>query len=324
MSPSAVSAARASPSAPHGYDASEYGRVQPPEPPAVLRRHPQWVLWQWETRAGEATKVPYGVHTGRRADVRDPEARGTYAAARRALLAGGGRYAGLGFVFTPEDPFCGVDLDGALDAGGTVLQWAKEILDRLSTYAEISPSGRGVKLFLRGSLARAAAASEAGQGRVRHRRSGLGPGGTGSVELYDEGRFFTVTGKRLDGSPAAVARRQAELDLLYRELFPPPKPPPQRHRRVGRGTADDETILRRALAAANGAKFARLWAGDASAYGGDESARDAALCACLAFYTQDPAQVERLVNRSGCRREKWDARPDYRQRTIRFALGGAA
>jgi primase-polymerase (primpol)-like protein len=74
------------------------------------------------------------------------------------------------------------------------------------------------------------------------------------------------------------------------------------------------------MAAANAAKFARLWKGDASDYGGDESARDAALCACLAFYTRDPLQLERLVTRSGCRRDKWDARPDYRERTIRFAL----
>lgn len=315
---------RAARRAPSPSPATSLGPAVIPAPPAELGRLPQWVLWRWETRAGKTTKVPYAVRTGRRADVRDPAARDTCEAAQAALRAGGARYAGLGFVFTPDDPFCGVDLDGALDAWGRLLPWARALVDRLSTYAEVSPSGRGVKLFLRGNLARAAEAAR-GDGRVRHRRSGLGAGAAGAVEFYDDRRFFTVTGRRLAGSPPAVAERQLELNLVYRELFPPPAPPPPRNHFAGWGTpSDDETILRRARAAGNGAKFARLWAGDASAYGGDESARDAALCACLAFYTRDPEQVERLVTRSGCRREKWDARPDYRQRTIRFALSGAA
>jgi primase-polymerase (primpol)-like protein len=284
--------------------------------PAELRAFPQWVLWRWEERAGGPTKAPCSARTRTRTDVRDPKGWSTYAKARRVLRDAPRRFAGLGFVFTALDPFCGIDLDNSLDPNRKVLRpWARAIVDRLATYAEVSPSGRGVKLFLRGCLADAAGGTP-----VRHCRRGLGDDGRGSIELYDERRFFTVTGERLvlRTSLRKVAHRHAELTALYRELFPPPAPHPDLP--PPRASADDDTILRRATAAANGAKFLRLWAGDASAYGGDESARDAALCACLAFYTRDPKQIERLVFRSGCRRPKWEQRSDYRERTVRFVL----
>lgn len=288
--------------------------------PRELQAVAQWVVWRWEMRNGQRTKVPCDATTGRRADVRDPAAWSSYAAARRALKQSGERFAGVGFVFTPLDPFCGIDLDNAVDEhSGELLPWSRPIVERLATYTELSPSGRGVKLFLRGRLP-ARGDSAAGGGRLRHSRRGFGEDGRGSVEVYDERRFFTVTGRRVVEPPAvsAVADRHAELEAWYRELFPEPA----RRLTAARAAAvlDDDVVIQRAMRAANGSKFARLWAGDASAYAGDKSARDAALCACLAFYTRDPRQIERLVSRSGCARAKWEERPDYRERTVRFAL----
>ena len=288
--------------------------------PRELQAVAQWVLWRWEIHDGQRTKVPCDARTGRRADVRDPAAWSSYGAARRALKKSGERFAGVGFVFTPLDPFCGVDLDNAVDEhSGELLPWARSIVERLATYTELSPSGRGVKLFLRGHLPAGGDPAPRG-GRPRHSRRGFGEDGLGSVEVYDERRFFTVTGRRVGEPPvvSVVADRHAELEAWYRELFPEPA-----RRLTAARTAvvlEDDVVLQRAMRAANGSKFARLWAGDASAYAGDESARDAALCACLAFYTRDPRQIERLVSRSGCARAKWEERPDYRERTIRFAL----
>jgi putative DNA primase/helicase len=287
-------------------------------PPIALRRVPQWLVWRFVERNGRTTKVPFNSRTGRAADVRDAAAWSTYSTARRACRAGG--YTGIGFAFTRHDPFCGIDLDHAIDGHGNPLAWAGPIVRRLATYAEVSPSGRGVKLFCRATLPRTGEKT-GDRGYTRHRRSGMGDDRSGIVELYDVNRFFTVTGHRLSSTAyATVANRQAEVESLHRELFA------VRSHRVKptdcRFDASDEAILKRALAAANGAKFAKLWAGDASAYNGDESARDAALCACLAFYTSDPFQIERLFARSGCLRPKWETRSDYRERTIRFALSG--
>jgi putative DNA primase/helicase len=82
---------------------------------------------------------------------------------------------------------------------------------------------------------------------------------------------------------------------------------------------DDETVLRLALNARNGEKFGRLFAGDTSGHAGDDSRADLALCGILAFWTQDPEQIDRLFRRSGLYREKWE-RADYRERTIQKAI----
>ncbi len=288
-----------------------------PDLPAELTAVPQWVLWRREDRHGRPTKVPYAAATGRRADVTDPAAWAAFPVARAALLAGQGRYAGLGFAFAAGGPFCGVDLDDAITPAGTLLPWAARIVAALDTYAEVSPSGRGVKLVCRGRLRPGA------DGRTRHKRVGLGPDRAGSVELYDGRRFFTLTGRLVPGwpGPVTVAARQRTLDALCRELFPPPRPVTvvRRTSPAGSDGGPDDAVLARA-AAAGGIRFERLWAGDAAPSGGDRSARDAALCASLARFTRDPAQIERLVSRSGCNRPKWTDRPDYRDRTIRFAL----
>ncbi|MDQ3641210.1 MAG: hypothetical protein M3450_07050, partial [Actinomycetota bacterium] len=84
----------------------------------------------------------------------------------------------------------------------------------------------------------------------------------------------------------------------------------------------DDEVVARARAASNGAKFSALLdRGDTGPYGGDDSAADLALCALLAFWTRDPAQLDSLVRRSGLYRPKWE-RTDYRERTIARALEG--
>ncbi|HRT12748.1 MAG TPA: DUF5906 domain-containing protein [Methanoculleus sp.] len=80
----------------------------------------------------------------------------------------------------------------------------------------------------------------------------------------------------------------------------------------------DAEIIEKCQSADNAAKFNALWRGDISGYGSHSEA-DLALCTILAFYSQDPAQLERLVRQSGLYREKWD-RTDYVTRTISKAL----
>jgi putative DNA primase/helicase len=237
-----------------------------PELPAELTAVPQWVLWRREDRHGRPTKVPYAAATGRRADVTDPAAWSTFATAAAALTAGRTRYAGLGFAFATSGPFFGIDLDDAITPAGLLLPWATATLARLDTYAETSPSGRGLKLVCRGRL------RPGPDGRTRHKWVGIAPDRTGSVELYDGRRFFTLTGRTVPGQPGPlpVADRQRELDDLCRELFRTPRPVTAA-RRAGPAGPDggpDDAVLARA-AAAGEARFNRLWGGDAAAHGGD-------------------------------------------------------
>ncbi|MDP9477886.1 MAG: AAA family ATPase [Actinomycetota bacterium] len=120
-----------------------------------------------------------------------------------------------------------------------------------------------------------------------------------------------------------IPERQAELDALARKYLSDPKPEPNTNGHAGYHPleASDEEIIGLCRKAKNAAKFADLYdAGDATAYDGDDSSADLALMSILAFYTQDPAQLERIFSDSALgRRRKW-GRADYRQRTINRAL----
>jgi putative DNA primase/helicase len=141
-------------------------------------------------------------------------------------------------------------------------------------------------------------------------RGALPPGRrrTGHVELYDAGRFFTVTGRPLAGTPSTIEARPEALAALHADLFPPvsaspvpgrPEPP----------DLDDEAIIDVILRSRAGARFARLWDGEWEALGyASHSEADLALCSLIAFFTgSDAARVDHLFRRSRLYREKWDA-----------------
>ena len=173
--------------------------------PAGLRELDQWVCWSHE----RGTKVPKIAGTVRRASSADPKTWRSFEECVEAATKYPGRYAGVGFVFSREDPYAGVDLDDVRNPEtGVLTERASEIVARLDSYAEVSPSGAGVKLWVRAKLARAKKK----------------PG----VEVYPHGRYFTVTGRMLAGSRSAVGERQAELETLVREEFPEPEREPTR------------------------------------------------------------------------------------------------
>lgn len=171
--------------------------VNPESIPEELQHRDQWVCWRWESRGDAWTKVPLDPATGRRAATDNAATWGSFAAAlaryRRDSLAG------VGFVFTAADPFAGVDLDDCYDpATGARAPEAGEIVSALGTYTERSPRGRGLKLIVRAALPE-------GRGRRDARRG---------IEMYDRGRFFTITGAPLDGYRLPCAERQDALDTL--------------------------------------------------------------------------------------------------------------
>jgi hypothetical protein len=116
-----------------------------------------------------------------------------------------------------------------------------------------------------------------------------------------------------------IAERTAELAAFYAETFGADAKDRSPLSGAGSAGLSDDDVIARAREAANASKFLTLWAGDTSAYGGDDSAADLALLSLLAFWTQDADQLDRLFRRSGLYREKWD-RSDYRLRTINKAL----
>jgi primase-polymerase (primpol)-like protein len=262
--------------------------------PDALTAYGQWVGWRSEKRDGKQTKIPIDPATGQYASSTDPETWGGFEAAANVVERGDG--AGVGFVFTDEDPFVGVDLDDCRDPeSGEPAHWAAEIIETLNSYTEVSPSGTGYHVLVRGTLP---------EGRNRH----------GNVELYETARYFIVTGAYL-GRQRMIHERTEELAAVHRkhvaqtpedtggevlEAVSPGTPT------ASSGSVDlsDDDLLEKARSAQNGQKFSALWRGDTSGYDSHSEA-DMALCCLLAFWTgRDGRRVDRLFRESGLLRGK--------------------
>lgn len=268
--------------------------------PEALRKLDQWVLWRLTTRHGRVTKVPFD-RFGNRAAVNDPSTWCDFDSALQALREG--QASGIGFVIAEHDSVVGIDLDRCVDKeSGEVAPWAVEITERLDTYTEISPSGTGLHLLMVGQIPRNVKQSK--------------PRG---IEVYDESRFLTVTGLCVR-NPGVLNEPGETLATWYGETFPLPES------LVGQGPVrrspemEDDEVLELALNAKNGDRVRRLWEGDTSGHDHDPSTADAALLSHLAFYTQDPEQLDRLFRRSNLTREKWEERADYQDRTLAFVF----
>jgi len=280
--------------------------------PVELLERDQWVVWRLEQRNGKPTKVPYSaIRRGARAAANDPATWSNFVAVRKAAEG----MNGVGYVFAPDDPFCGVDVDGCRGPDGSLDPRAQAIVERLASYTEVSQSGRGVHVLVRA--------------RKPGERSRVG-----SVELYDRGRFFAVTGEHLIGTPSTIEQRQDELEVLYRELFPESvtnskaahNADPWGDVRAGSCLVDEE-VLERMFSSRAGGKIRRLWAGDWSGHA-SQSEADAALCAHLAYWAScDPVRMDELFRQSALYREKWDrelhggGEATYGRRTIEYAIG---
>jgi NrS-1 polymerase HBD domain len=279
----------------------------PASVPLELRERHQWVVWRYVVRGGKPTKVPLNPKTGGEAKSTSPPTWSSFADAVHSL-GEGSIFAGVGFVFSPDDPFTGIDLDDCI-VEGKLVPAAQQIVDAFGTYTEVSPSGNGVKMIVRGRKPQGA--------RCKSKTIE----GFKETEVYDAKRFFTLTGRRLPGTPESIADGQVALDDLCRRLWPPkqrrtlPVPTP--------GTSaipDDQSLLTRMFRSKHGDAIRRLWDGDTSAHGNDQSAADLALCNHLAFWTgRDRNRMDRLFRGSGLYRAKWE-REDYRDWTLTRAI----
>jgi len=170
--------------------------------PEELKNYKQWVAWKAEQRGeGKPTKIPVNPISGSNASTNKPETWGTYdEAVTYYNKHKDNGIAGIGFVFTKDDPFCGIDLDNCYDpVTETMEDWASEILMELNSYSEISPSNTGVKIFTKASLP--------SSGR-----------NFGNMEIYDTGRYFTLTGARLEEFPSTIENNNGKVTSLYNKL----------------------------------------------------------------------------------------------------------
>lgn len=207
----------------------------------------------------------------------------------------------VGYFISAHDPYTVIDLDDCI-INGVITKEAKSIVESLNSYTEISQSGTGLHIFIKGN--------KPGE-RSKNSKKGF--------EMYDKERFMVMTGNHLEGTPIEINEAQETINYLYDMYFPVKEA--SEHKDNGKLRSpimSDDEVLKIASNAKNGNKVKALLSGDISAYGSHSEA-DQALCNLIAFYTQDFEQIDRIFTSSGLYRDKWD-REDYKTETIDKAI----
>ena len=173
--------------------------------PAEIRARNQWVAWKAVpdydkdmNLKPKPRKVPINVRSGRGAQPNNP---GTWSSFDD-VMAFIEEWAGMdhthidgkgndqigpvseypGFMFDADDPYCGIDLDDCRNPDtGDVAPWAREIIEHFNSYTELSQSGTGFHIVIKGQ-------KPAGS---RSRKGG--------IECYDRDRYFICTGEVING-----------------------------------------------------------------------------------------------------------------------------
>jgi putative DNA primase/helicase len=155
--------------------------------PAELRERPQWVSWKYLNRDGKPTKVPINPRTGRNGSSTDSATWGTFDEATAAVERF--KLCGIGFVFSADDPYLGIDLDACRNpATGELTPWADRIVNKIPGYWEVSPSGYGIKGIVRATL-------KPGHNVKKLKDVPTFGDKPPEIALYDQSRFWCLTGE---------------------------------------------------------------------------------------------------------------------------------
>lgn len=304
--------------------------------PEDLRQFGPFCCWAYQDRPGSAkpAKVPYSPRTGERARVDHPEDFASFSEAMAAFQTG--IYSGIGILIT--DNLCAIDIDNCIDDNGQFSPMAADVVNRMHTYTEISPSGKGLRLLFLTD-------------RPIDRNIYYVNNPDVHMEVYtsDTKKYVSLTGnvvipgQHLEGRSPQL---QAVLDEYMCRTKRPPKPapappntngetvrlpqpvplPPQPPDTPEQLEQQAQLVISKAASAKNGSEFTALMNGDTTAYKGDESAADLALCNKLAFWTKkDAFLMDYIFRKSRLFRDKWD-RPTggstYGAITIQHAIDG--
>ena len=268
--------------------------------PESLKQVKQWVCFKLEPneKKGKADKIPKDPKTGYNAKANDPATWSDYQTAVNAVSKYG--FDGIGIEFA--NGIFGVDLDGVVKDGKFTAE-AQDIIKTMDSYTEYSPSGTGVHILAKGTIP------------PKDRRKG-------SVEMYSEGRFFTVTGKVI-GATKEVEERTAQAAAVHAKYLRREEKPKTDSQPQELNLSDSE-LISKAMNARNGHTFRALWNGDINGYP-SQSEADLALCNLLAYWTNGNAyRMDALFRQSALYREgKWNKRhgaDTYGNMTISKAL----
>ena len=271
--------------------------------PLELQETDQWVAWAMESRGSDQkpTKIPKNPKTLRNAKTTSTDTWGSFEEACVACETHP-ELDGIGFVFTDNDPYVGIDLDGVVDRETGILnELANDFVSNIGSYTELSPSGTGLHIILRGHLTKAGSRK-------------------GPVEIYAKGRYFTFTGKVISPQNSIATNQESLCNLQKKYISPDPSDSttPISQREFDKSDAELEELLKRK----ENEPLQRLLNGNINKY---KSTSDADFAACLGLFEvgASPSQVANVMRQSQlCRPKFFERRGDstYLEFTISSAL----
>lgn len=256
-----------------------------------LRNVPRWVCWKYAPdveKPERMRKLPMDPITGGYASSTDPNTWSTFPVALKKY-GEVPSFDGVGFVL--GNGFFGVDLDHVRNPEtGEITGEAREIVNLLASYTEVSPSGTGLHTLCKGK--------KPDESKCKSEIKGDGYGGKIRYEVYDSGRYFTFTGNSILKSEIHERNREVSslLDKYISGAETAGAADPSKEQKI----SWNDYIL-------GDSKLSRLWNGDTSDYGFDSSSADIALVLKLLDYTGcDIIKTDKLFRQSKLYREKWD------------------
>lgn len=260
--------------------------------PKELKELKQWCIWKSEKRGGRYTKIPYSVNN-RMAKSNDESTWATYEEAHAALINHNAN--GLGFFFKP--PYVGIDIDDIpneierFKKGETSENVISEIYESLRSYSEISPSGTGIHIILKGEI----------PGKRRRKDN---------YEMYSDGRFFTMTGDTLGKYEEINEPSEFALKRIYDKYIETPKVVNINNRTREHGIVHDlseSEIISNILNSKQAELFKAFMNDGWQQFYSSQSEADLAFANILAFWcARDFNKMDSLYRKSSMMRDKWD------------------
>lgn len=258
--------------------------------PNELKQLKNWCVWVYQERDGKQTKVPVDVNTGELAKSNDPSTWAEYDDAFKTWNSTNAD--GMGFFFTK--PYVGIDLDHIDDdleryqKGDYEKNMVFEFYETFKSYAEISPSGTGLHIIAKGKIPGA-----------RRRKD--------NVEIYDGGRFFTVTGNTLGKYNDISEVSDSNFSRIYRKYLPDNVQQVSFNEHGIAHNLSESEVIDRALNSKQSEQFRTFLNGGWENFYTSQSEADMAFANLLAFWcARDFVQMDSIFRRSSLMRDKWD------------------
>lgn len=262
------------------------------EIPIELQQLNNWIVWRLESRKGKNTKVPYNVNGG---EARSNDVNTWSSFVEAVTVARTGKYDGIGFMFSENDGYIGIDIDKCYK-NGEFNEVATSVIDSLDSYTEFSPSKTGVHLIVKGKMPDWVK----GTGK---KSSMYG------IEIYSHGRYFTFSGDRENENE--IQERTDEIAELLETYFTRDEIAAYANVIIPQGvtnTEEDSVTWQRMFKSKQGDKIQAMYRGELI-INNNHSSTDLSLCDALAFWCdKDFWKMDRMFRQSGLMRQKWDER----------------